>query len=64
MGMDRNTGFPKEDVTWSGGGVWNWGFAITDVYSTKANVGKGWRCEGSGSVIFRFRGAGTAGEAR
>ena len=57
------TGFPKEDVAWGRGSVRDWGFAITDVYSTKANIGDRWRCEGSGSVILGFRGAGATGEA-
>ena len=54
---------PKEDVTWGGGSVWNWGFAITDVYPTKANVGNWRRCKGAGSVVFGFRGAGATSEA-
>ena len=54
---------PKKDVVWSRGSVWNWGVAITDVYSTKANVGNRRRCKGSGSVILGFRGAGATGEA-
>ena len=56
--------FPKEDIAWGGGGVRNRGFTIADVCSAKTNVGERWRCEGSGSMIFRFRGAGVAGEAR
>ena len=56
--------FPKEDIAWGGGCIWNWGFAIANVGSAKANIGERWRCKGSGSMIFRFRGAGTAGEAR
>ena len=55
--------FPKEDIARGGGSIWDWGFAIADVYTTKANVGDRWGCEGSGSVIFRFRSAGAAGEA-
>ena len=54
---------PQEDIVRGRGSVRNWGFAIADVYPTKADVGKRRRCEGSGSVVFRFRGAGTAGEA-
>ena len=56
--------FPKENIAWGGGGVWNWGFTIADVCSTKANVGERRGCESSGSVILGFRGAGAAGEAR
>ena len=58
------TRLPKEDVAWGRGSIRDWGFAIADVCSTKTNVGERWRCEGSGSMIFRFRGAGAAGEAR
>ena len=54
---------PKEDVAWGRGSVQNWGFAITDVYSTKANVGNRRGCKGSGSVIFGLWGAGATGEA-
>ena len=53
---------PKEDIIRGRGSVWNWGFTVADVYTTKANVGNRWGCEGSGSVIFRFRGAGAASE--
>ena len=55
--------FPKENITWGRGCVWDWGFTIADVYSTKANVGNRWGCEGSGSVILGLRGAGAASEA-
>ena len=55
--------FPKEDVAWGGGSIRDWGFTIADVYSTKTNVGDRWGCEGSGSVILGFRGAGATGEA-
>ena len=54
---------PKEDVARGRGSIWYWGFTITDVYSTKANVGDRRGCEGSGTVILRFRGAGATGEA-
>ena len=54
---------PKEDVAWSRGRIRDWGFAITNVYPTKADVGDRRRCKGSGSVVFRFRGAGATGEA-
>ena len=54
---------PKKDVIQGRGGVWNWGFAIADVYSTKADVGNRWGCKGVGPVILGFRGAGAAGEA-
>ena len=56
--------FLKEDIAWGGGCIRDWGFAITDICSAKANIGERWGCEGSGSVIFGFRGAGAAGEAR
>ena len=56
--------FPEEDIAWGGGRVRDWGFTIADVCSTKANVGERWGCEGSGSVIFGFRGAGAASKAR
>ena len=55
--------FPKKDVIRGRGGVWNWGFAIADVYSTKANVGNRRRCKGAGPVVLGFRGAGATGEA-
>ena len=55
---------PKEDVIRSRGSVWNWSFTIANVYSTKADVGDRRGCEGSGSVILGFRGAGAASEAR
>ena len=58
------TRLPKEDVTWGRGSIWNWGFAIADVYSTKANVGNRQGCKGLGSVILGFRGAGATGETR
>ena len=54
---------PKKDVIRGRGSVWNWGFAIADVYPTKANVGNRRRGEGSGSVILGFRGAGATSEA-
>ena len=54
---------PKEDVARGRGCIRDWGFTIADVCSAKANVGERWRCEGSGSMIFRFRGAGAASEA-
>ena len=57
-------GLPKEDVAQGRGSVRNWGFAITDIYSRKANIGDRWRRKGLGSVILRFWGAGAAGEAR
>ena len=56
--------FPKEDIAWGGRCVQNWGFTITDVGSAKANFGERRRCEGAGSMILGFRGAGAAGEAR
>ena len=43
---------PKEDIAWGGGCIRDWGFAIADVCSTKANIRERWRCKGSGSVIF------------
>ena len=52
------TGFPKKDITQGGGSIRDWGFAIADVYFTKANVGNRRGGEGSGSVVFRFWGAG------
>ena len=55
--------FPKKDIARGGGSIRDWGFAIADVYPTKANVGNRRRCEGSGSVILGFWGAGAAGEA-
>ena len=55
---------PKEDVVWGRGCIRDWGFTIADVCSAKANVGEGRGCEGSGSVILGFRGAGVAGKAR
>ena len=55
---------PKEDVVRGGGSIWNWGFTITDVYFTETNIRDRQRCEGSGLVVFRFWGAGMAGEAR
>ena len=58
------TRLPKEDVAWGRGCIRDWGFTIADVCSTKANVGERRGCEGSGSVILGFRGAGAAGEAR
>ena len=58
------TGFPKEDVAQGGGSIWDWGFAITDVYSAETNVGNRRGGEGSGSVVLRFWSAGMAGEAR
>ena len=54
---------PKEDVIRGRGSVRNWGFAITDVYPTKANIGNGWRGKGAGPMILGFRGAGATGEA-
>ena len=57
------TRFPKKDVIRGRGRIRNWGFTVADVYPTKANVGNRWRCEGSGSVILGFWGAGAAGEA-
>ena len=54
---------PKEDIAWGGGRIRNWGFTVTDICSAKANLGKRRGCEGSGSVVFRFWGAGAAGEA-
>ena len=56
-------GFPKEDIVRSRGSIRDWGFAITDVYSTKTNVGNRRGCKGAGPVILGFRGAGAAGEA-
>ena len=56
--------FPKKDITRGRGRIRDWGFAIADVYSTKANVGNWWRCKGAGLVILRFRGAGATDEAR
>ena len=55
---------PKDDIAWGRGSIWDWGFAIADVCSTKANVGERRGCEGSGSVVLGFRGAGAASEAR
>ena len=55
--------FPKKDIAQGGGSIRDWGFTIADVYSTKANVGNGWRCKGVGPVILGFRGAGATGEA-
>ena len=55
--------FPKEDVAWGRGCIRDWGFTIADVCSTKANVGERRGCEGSGSMILGFWGAGAAGEA-
>ena len=55
---------PKKNVIWGGGHIWDWGFAITDVYSTKTNVRDGWGCKGLGSMVLGFQGAGVAGEAR
>ena len=57
------TRLPKEDVARGGGSIRDWGFAIADVYSTETNIRDRRGCEGSGSVIFRFRGAGATGEA-
>ena len=57
------TRLPKEDIAWGRGCVRNWGFTIADVCSTKADVGERRRCEGSGSVVLGFRGAGATGEA-
>ena len=54
---------PKKNVIRGRGRIWNWSFAIANVYSTKADVGDRWRCKGSGSVVFRFWGAGATGEA-
>ena len=56
--------FPKKDVIRGRGSIWHWGFAIADVYSTKTNVGNRQGCEGLGSVVLGFWGAGTASEAR
>ena len=58
------TRFPKKDVIRGWGSIWNWGFAIADIYSAKTNVGNRRGCEGSGSVILGFWGAGATGEAR
>ena len=55
---------PKEDIVRGGGRVRDRGFAIADVGSAKANFGKRRGCEGSGPVVFRFRSAGAASEAR
>ena len=55
--------FPEEDVAWGRGSIRDWGFAIADVCSAKANVEERRGCEGSGSVILGFRSAGAAGEA-
>ena len=57
------TRLPKKDVVRGGGSIRDWGFAIADVYSTKANVGNRRGCKGAGSVILGFRGAGAASEA-
>ena len=54
---------PKKDIARSGGRIWNWGFAIADVYSTEADIGNGRGCQGTGPMIFGLRGAGAAGEA-
>ena len=55
---------PKKNVIWGRGRIWDWGFAITDIYSTKANVRDRQGCKGLGSVILGFWGAGVTGEAR
>ena len=55
---------PKENVIQGGGHIWDWGFAIADIYSAKTNVRNRWGCEGPGSMVFRLRGAGMTGEAR
>ena len=54
---------PKDDVTRGGGSIWDWGGAITDVYSTKTDVGDGRRCKCPGLVILGFWGTGSASEA-
>ena len=58
------TRLPKKDVIRGRGRIWNWSFAIANVYPTKADVGDRWRCKGAGPVILGFRGAGATGEAR
>ena len=54
---------PKEDIAWGRGCIRDWGFTIADVGSAKANFRERRGCKGSRSVIFRFWGAGAAGEA-